>query len=282
MRRRRIARAGVWILASWAVVCVLLVLSARLPKMHWHAASVVSYCVTWITSQAGERWVRMVVGAAFFVINATWLVSMAGQWRRARRLLNSLSLTSPPADLVRLAHECGLNQRMEYSTDGRILSFTYGFWRPQIVITAGLWQRLDEEERRAVLLHERAHAAGRHPLRLTWARAMARALWFLPIVRDLAERYRVELELTADGFAMERAGRESLAKALLVIIEAQVPEMGHEAAAVTGFDACMRARVAQLRAPESGAGLPPWSVRSLGWSSAVIATYVVALALSCT
>ena len=80
-----------------------------------------------------------------------------------------------PEPLRYLATECGVQERILYAADRRLLSFTVRFVRPKVVLSEGFCELLNNEELRAVLLHERIHVHGAHPLRLTWARAMAKA-----------------------------------------------------------------------------------------------------------
>lgn len=75
---------------------------------------------------------------------------------------------------------------------------------------------LSHEELDAVIAHESHHARRRDPLRLLVARSVAADLFFLPVMRRLAERYAAMAELAADEAAVGATrGPRALASALL-------------------------------------------------------------------
>jgi hypothetical protein len=95
-------------------------------------------------------------------------------------------------------------------------AFCAGLLRPRIHVSRGALDLLDDDELSAVVAHEAHHARRRDPLRIFIARALADALFFLPVLRRLAERYSALAELAADEAAVRRSGtRKPLAAALL-------------------------------------------------------------------
>jgi Zn-dependent protease with chaperone function len=95
-------------------------------------------------------------------------------------------------------------------------AFCSGLLRPRIYVSRGALDLLDDEELCAVVAHEAHHARRRDPLRVFIARALADALFFLPVLRRLAERYSALAELAADEAAVRQSGtRQPLAAALL-------------------------------------------------------------------
>lgn len=95
-------------------------------------------------------------------------------------------------------------------------AFCAGYLRPRIYLSRGAREQLDPAELRAVLAHEAHHRAHRDPLRLLAARALADALFFIPILRRSSERYAALGELAADEAAVRALGsRGPLAAALL-------------------------------------------------------------------
>lgn len=96
-------------------------------------------------------------------------------------------------------------------------AFCAGFLRPRVYVSTGALAALSEPELVAVLAHERHHARRRDPLRLLIARTAAEGLFFLPVLRRLAERYAALAELAADDAARHATGGpKALASALLV------------------------------------------------------------------
>jgi hypothetical protein len=95
-------------------------------------------------------------------------------------------------------------------------AFCVGLLRPRVYVSRAALDLLDDDELEAVLAHEAHHVRRRDPLRLLVARALGDGLFFLPLVRRLAERYAALAELAADEAAASgRGGRRALASALL-------------------------------------------------------------------
>jgi len=86
------------------------------------------------------------------------------------------------------------------------LLFCRGLLRPTIVVSRGLLEEFDPQERRAALAHEVAHAASRDPL-LGWALLAARAVQpWNPGVQLLARAALSEIERRADDRAVAVTG----------------------------------------------------------------------------
>lgn len=94
-------------------------------------------------------------------------------------------------------------------------AFCCGLLAPRIYVSEGAVGVLDERELRAVLAHEEHHRRRRDPLRLTIGSVISDALFFVPALARLHERYTVIAELAADEAAVRRTDRSALASALL-------------------------------------------------------------------
>jgi Zn-dependent protease with chaperone function len=95
-------------------------------------------------------------------------------------------------------------------------AFCAGLLRPRMYVSSGAIAQLSTEELDAILAHEAHHARLRDPLRVLFARVLGDALFFLPGVRQLGDRYGALAELAADQAAVRAAGdRAPLASALL-------------------------------------------------------------------
>lgn len=124
-----------------------------------------------------------------------------------------------PGHIVALAEELDLAGRVDVVDDRRPFSFCYWFLRPRICLATGLVDRLDAEELRAVLLHERYHLRHRDPLRLVIARYFAAGLYVVPVVEELLEHYTVQKEIAADQDAVRTSGGvRALASALYKVL----------------------------------------------------------------
>ena len=148
----------------------------------------------------------------------------------------------------------GLQHRVTLVEDHTAYALTAGFLRPQIFVSSGLIGLLEEDEADAVLCHEFYHVLQRDPLRHLIGRALKRALFFLPVAADLWARHVTAAELAADSRVVAAQGRDSLARALLKIIDSE-PQLGSLASEV-GVNSILDLRVAQLLDPQAHLALP--------------------------
>lgn len=104
--------------------------------------------------------------------------------------------------------------------DERPRAFCAGLFRPKVYLSSGAVALLDDAALRAVLAHERQHQRRRDPLRLAAGRVTARALFFVPGLRELLRRQQALAELSADESAIEDApaNRSALAQAMLSFV----------------------------------------------------------------
>jgi len=106
-------------------------------------------------------------------------------------------------------------------------AFCAGLFRPTVYVSSSAVERLSERELDAVLAHESHHARVRDPLRILFARVLSDAVFFLPGVRQLGDRYQALAEVAADRAAVRAAGdRGPLASALLVFESADPAVVG--------------------------------------------------------
>jgi hypothetical protein len=106
--------------------------------------------------------------------------------------------------------------------DERPHAFCAGLLRPCVYVSSGAVAMLDHRALTAVLLHERHHARRRDPLRLAVGRVLARAVFFMPGLGELARRQQALAELSADESAVNAApgNRTALARAMLSFSDA--------------------------------------------------------------
>jgi len=104
-------------------------------------------------------------------------------------------------------------------------AFCAGYLRPNIYVSSGALELLSEDELSAVLTHEEHHRAVRDPLRFAFAYVLTQALFFLPALRPLGDRYREIAEQRADEAAVRGSAGEKgpLAAALLAFDAAEPP-----------------------------------------------------------
>jgi len=124
-----------------------------------------------------------------------------------------------PSSVVLAASGLGLDGRIDVVTDERPFSFCYWFLRPRICLSTALVERLDHDELRAVLYHERYHLRQRDPLRQIVARYFAAGLYVVPVVDELLAFHTLQKEIEADQEAVRASGGvRSLASALYKLL----------------------------------------------------------------
>jgi len=152
----------------------------------------------------------------------------------------------------------------------RPLAFSMGGRRGVIVATEGLRCHLDADAVAAVLVHERAHLAGRHHQLIAVADAVRAALPSVPLFRQAPDAIRELVELAADVCATRQCGRRAVRSALL-----GVSGCGAPASALAMARDAVDVRLARLDQP----GLPVAGVRrvvrcGVAGAAAVVAPFV--------
>jgi len=124
-----------------------------------------------------------------------------------------------PASVERAASSLDLEGRIDVVADDRPFSFCYWFLRPRICLSTALVERLDPDELRAVLHHERYHLRQRDPLRQVVARYFAAGLYVVPVVDELVSFHTLQKEIEADEEAVRASGDvRSIASALYKLL----------------------------------------------------------------
>lgn len=140
--------------------------------------------------------------------------SATRQLRASRRFVRTLNVVGSGPDGAVLFE------------DARPQAFCAGLLRPRIYVSTGTLRALGSDELDAVMAHEAHHARLHDPLRVLIARVLSDALFFLPAVRRLADRYSALAELAADSAAVRARGTQPLASALLAFEAADPAVVG--------------------------------------------------------
>jgi len=172
------------------------------------AGALTSACSRWLPGVGGWQLLVLSLGAAATIVLALALRSAWRQLSNSRRYLRAFMLEP---GLVKVAGEAC---RVVESPSP--LAFCAGYLHPRVFLSTASLRLLRDDELRAVVAHEVYHARRFDPLRLFFARVLADAFFFLPVLRRMSERYTLLCELAADRAAMETgSGRSSVASALL-------------------------------------------------------------------
>jgi Zn-dependent protease with chaperone function len=243
-------------LLGTATTGLALVVAVRAVTLHVPSADALaracgSFVLPWVTVASV---VALALGSLAFAVLLLAGRSATRQLRDSRRALASLSVlgrapVGPPRTLL---------------FDGSSpQAFCTGLWRPRLYLSDGTLSVLDADELDAVLAHEEHHLRHRDPLRIFFARILADALFFLPVLRRLSERYAALAELAADATAVRRT-----------------KDPAHLASALVAFEDSMGPAVVGI-APERVDHLlgarPRWElpVALLAWAAVVTVALVV-------
>jgi Peptidase family M48 len=131
-------------------------------------------------------------------------------WRQIRAHRRFAAVLEPVESLDR-------DPRVGVIQDPRPQAFCAGYLRPAVYVSRRAVELLSDSELDAVLAHEHHHRRVRDPLRIACGRVLSQALFFVPVLKPLCDRYADVAELSADRAAVRAsAGREApLASALL-------------------------------------------------------------------
>ena len=146
------------------------------------------------------------------------ILGLRASWRQLRAYRSLV-------DQIGVVEPLDKDPRVNVIADPLPQAFCAGYLRPRVYVSRRTVELLTEAELDAVLAHEHHHRRVRDPLRLAYARILSEALFFVPVLRSLSERYAELAELSADRAAVRaNAGEPApLASALLAFDESGRP-----------------------------------------------------------
>jgi BlaR1 peptidase M56 len=205
---------GLALLGAGAVALGLFVVLRALDFSLPSAGTMLAACRSLLLPDAGPGALLLLplagLGALSLMLGGRSLVRQVRGTRRflARlRIVRDAEVTGTPVTVFESARPQG---------------FCAGFLRPRIYLSTAA-AALPREHLDAIVAHERHHRRRRDPLRLLIARTLSEALFFMPALRRLTERYGALAELAADEAAVQEHDRSTLAAALLSFGEARNP-----------------------------------------------------------
>lgn len=198
-----------------------------------------------------------------FAVRAGWLAA------RCRQAVRRLTRTDTGPALRAAIRRTAVGGVVRIAGNERT-AFCAGLLQPRVYVTDGVVAGLAPDELDAVLVHERAHARRRDPLRGLLRRAAADVLFFVPITSWWAARHRERAELAADSVAIRQVGVPALAGALLSATGGHVPVTS------AAFDGATDVRIAQLSGKQLATRRPSWLsvVLSFGGVVAVVSLFM--------
>jgi len=268
-------------MAFWSLAClsIMLLLAVLTAIVGWTPLGLSRLCATLLHRLPAARGAAL---ACFLLLGVGGLGAGIARFvqqiiatRLLVRRLRRRPRASVPPMLRGVLGEIHLAGRLEVIADRDVYAFSVGFWRPRIVLSTGLRELLDPDELTAVLLHEAYHVRALDSLKVAFARAMARALFFLPLADDLARSYLIQKELAADRYAIRQMGdRWALASALWKLArQAQTQAQ----VAVAGATDAIALRVRQLLDSPEPVAVPVIRSRAGALVSATIIALLIGL-----
>jgi Zn-dependent protease with chaperone function len=159
-----------------------------------------------------DGWSSYGIAIAFLTIAILLLVQLAIQARRSLEKIHQL-----PQETI-------------LSTQARLLQHStpyiaqIGLWNPELVISEGLLETLDESHLQVALTHEKAHRHYRDTFWFFWLGGLRRLTAWLPNTEALWQELIFLRELRADRWAAQQTDGLLLAEALLSIVSASQVE----------------------------------------------------------
>lgn len=86
--------------------------------------------------------------------------------------------------------------------DDAFIALSMGIWNPRIIISTGLINMFNQEEVRAILLHEWYHCRRRDPLQMFLVVLLTESMGYIPLLKTLSKEFTTRNELLADRFAL--------------------------------------------------------------------------------
>jgi BlaR1 peptidase M56 len=193
------------------------------------------------------------------------------------------TLAQPPTPELRAAaRRAELDGRVSLVDSAQSFSFVYGVLVPRVAISRGLVESLSRVELRAALEHERYHVRNLDPLKALIGKVLTEALFLLPSLAVLRERYEAARELAADRRAEQACGSRPLLGALLKALEGPRWREPGVSASLAGPD-LLSVRLSRLetgRAPRlatADISSLAWSVLGMGALAALVVSTMIGL-----
>jgi len=140
-----------------------------------------------------------VIGVGLTVIQAVGFIlshkRLSGKLLKADRIPEKLS------DVIQEQHLQNVSISI---VEGKPTAYTIGLFQPRIVVSTSLIQKASRKQLEAVILHELYHLQNRHLFWLLISRLISSLFFFIPIIEYLAQQLKIEFELTADSYVINK------------------------------------------------------------------------------
>jgi len=202
--------------------------------------------VVWMGPQGqmvwvGEGWFSYGLAIALLVWTGALCLQLA--WQSWRSLQQARSYAQVDLD--------GKPGRVLETT--ALFSAQIGFWQPELVVSRGLLQTLDQAHLKAVFVHEQAHHYYRDTFWFFWLGWVRACTAWLPNTEALWQELLLLRELRADRWAAQQVDSLLLAESLLLVVRAPLvqSEVFGAAFSCVAPHSRLEERIEALLVPES-------------------------------
>ncbi|MEC0144648.1 M56 family metallopeptidase [Paenibacillus alginolyticus] len=139
--------------------------------------------------------------------------------------------------------------------DNSFIALAIGLIKPRIVISTKVLEIFEEEEVKAILLHERFHCMNYDPLKVFITSLISVGMNYVPVIKNLFYYYKTWTELIADYYAVKEMGSSyTLGKVLLRLTK--IVPIKHLQFGVSFSDVSINYRIMQVIEPEHKIRVP--------------------------
>ncbi len=111
-------------------------------------------------------------------------------------------------NLFTLLTHLGLEQETIIIKSDKPFAYCLGIKSPKIYISTGIVAKLNQKELEAVLRHEQYHLENHDTFTMIIASVAYSLLPFFPLLGDFIKKYRIDREIKADTFAINKVGSQ--------------------------------------------------------------------------
>lgn len=170
------------------------------------------YCTSLINSQIMPvpYYLVLIPFALLFLILAIASIKFIALYAKVYFLRKQLhSAKTVNSSLSKLIEQVGLADKTIVISSNKHYAFCLGINHPKIYISTGLVSQLTNQELKAVLSHEEYHLKNHDTFTMLLASVTYSLFPFFPLIGDLINKYRIEREIQADAYAINRTGDSS-------------------------------------------------------------------------
>lgn len=196
-------------------------------------------------------------------------VYLSWKWHKHVRSIQHVKLTK------RLTYKYrSLNTNILVVNDESFIAMAIGMWKPTIVISSAVLDMFNDDEVKAIVLHEFHHCRNHDNVKLLVMKLLTEGFGYFPIMNSIYRYYQTWMELLADRFAIRYMGTELPLASVLLRLSSFTRSKQH-AAGVHFADTTMNYRIAQVLNPSQAVKVKVDMLRPLLLSLSLLLLLIV-------